>query len=356
MIGTSRKLLPKPREISGGGILRGHFEPDFFKDIITADNLFLAWEKFRRGKRSKMDVQIFERRLEENIFALQYQLENGSYKHSRYRPFTITDPKQRQIHKATVRDRVVHQAMVQEIEPLFEQRFIYDSFSCRKGKGTHAAVARLRMQLRRASRNNSRTVYSLKLDIRKFFASVDHGILLRLLEKRVSDARTIGLLKGIVDSHGAGFGRSIPLGNLTSQLFANVYLHELDWYVKQDLGVEHYIRYCDDFIILSHSRKHLAGLVGVLEDFLNAHLRLAIHPYKIVVRTWEQGVDFLGYVLKPGCTLLRTRTKQRMVRQVSRRNLASYLGVCSHAASFETQQLIRNMVRPDNDLEDSALL
>jgi hypothetical protein len=155
----------------------------------------------------------------------------------------------------------------------------------------------------------------------------------------------MNLIKEIISSHGRESERGIPLGNLTSQLFANVYLHELDWYVKHTLRKLHYIRYCDDFIILSEDRVHLLGLVPVLANFLTAHLKLTIHPDKILIRTWEQGVDFLGYVIKPTCILLRTKTKNRMLKQIGLHNLTSYMGVCSHAASYEVQQLIQNKVQ-----------
>ncbi|HMS92634.1 MAG TPA: reverse transcriptase domain-containing protein [Candidatus Saccharibacteria bacterium] len=312
--------------------------------IISTDNLFRAWHKFRRGKRSKLDVQIFERKLEENIFNLQYQLKHDQYKHSRYKPFTVFDPKQRKIHKATVRDRLIHQALTQVVEPRFESSFIYDSFSCRKGKGTHAAIDRLRSMLQQASNSNSRTIYALKLDIRKFFASVDHHLLLGLLKRKVSDKPTTHLIEEIIGSFSVEVGRGIPLGNLTSQLFANIYLHELDWYVKQTLREKCYVRYCDDFVILSKDRKYLEDLVPIVGDFLSAQLNLTIHPNKIIIRNWNQGIDFLGYVLKPHCTVLRNKTKARMLRNVDSVNITSYLGMCSYAASYELQQLVSNKV------------
>lgn len=344
---------PNREKAGGGGRLRGQAKPlnfncQQFTVITSTANLFSAWEKFRRGKRSKADVQIFEKRLEENIFNLQYQLREGTYKHSRYQPFNICDPKQRHIHKATVQDRLIHQALTQVIEPAFEKRFIHDSYSCRVGKGTHAAVDRLRAMLRRESQNNTRTVYALKLDIRKFFANVDHTILLELLMRRVSDPLVIQLLEGIIESFEVTTNKGIPLGNLTSQLFANVYLHELDWYIKHNLRIKYYIRYCDDFIILSKNRNELQTIIPIVSDFLQAKLNLAIHPDKIILRSWNQGIDFLGYVVKPNCTLLRAKTKNRMIKNIDSTNITSYLGVCSHADSYELQRLIYNIAYLDN--------
>ncbi|MBU1348721.1 reverse transcriptase/maturase family protein [Patescibacteria group bacterium] len=317
---------------------------DLFERICLPANLFAAWEKFRRGKRSKPDVMLFEYRLEDNIFALCEELSGGRYRHGPYVPFTISDPKRRSIHKATVKDRVVHQAIANVVEPIFERRFIHDSYSCRVGKGTHAAVKRLRTFLRQASMNDTRTVYTLKCDVRRFFASVDHGILLSLLAKRIEDDRVMLLLRDIVGSFSTAPGLGIPLGNLTSQLFANIYLHELDRYVKHDLREEYYLRYCDDFVTLGSHRRHLEDIAPRIDGFLRDRLRIRLHPGKVSIRSWRQGVDFLGYVLMPHCTVLRTKTARRMLKRACSENVASYLGLCGHADAHHLEHTIRNTV------------
>lgn len=228
------------------------------------------------------------------------------------------------------------------IEPLFERRFIYDSYSCRVGKGTHAAVRRLRRFLFRASRNDTRTVYALKCDVRKFFASVDHDILINLLRRFVTDERAVGLIGRVIGSFNTAPHKGLPLGNLTSQLFANVYLHELDRFVKHELRERRYLRYCDDFLIVDPSRKRLEMLLRPIAEFLRSRLALEIHPDKMSVRTWSQGIDFLGYVLLPHCTILRTKTARRIAGRVNQDNLSSYLGLCTHASAYELEQLIRN--------------
>ncbi|MBI4434819.1 group II intron reverse transcriptase domain-containing protein [Candidatus Uhrbacteria bacterium] len=281
----------------------------------------------------------FERYLERNLFDLRDVLQTGSYRHGSYHAFTVHDPKARSIHKATVRDRVVHQAVVSAIEPLFDRRFIDDSYSCRLGKGTHAAVVRLRRSLCAVSRNGTRTVHVLQCDVQKFFASVDHDMLRSLLRRRITDARVLALLDTIIDS-----ASGLPLGNLTSQLFANVYLHELDRFVKHELRERWYLRYCDDFTIVHPDRAHLVGLVSAIEAFLHDVLRLRLHPRKVTVRTWGQGIDFLGYVLLPRVTVLRTKTKHRMFHQLHRGNASSYFGLCHHAATFEVQQIMRTQL------------
>lgn len=358
-VGTSRKVYERSEyrpagvavrvaERGGGGIRCEVVHSDetdgLFDQLCSTEHLFAAWELFRRGKRSKPDVTMFERNLERNLFTLQNDLRSGAYQHRPYHAFTVHDPKARSIHKATVRDRVVHQAVVSAIEPIFERRFINDSYSCRLGKGTHAAVARLRRFLWSASGGGRRTVHVLQCDIRKFFASVDHEVLLALLCPRVDDERMRALLEHIVRSFSTVAGKGIPLGNLTSQLFANVYLHELDRFMKHELRERWYLRYCDDFAIVHPDRTHSRVLVPVIETFIRDTLRLHLHPRKVTVRTWTMGIDFLGYVLLPQATVVRTTTKHRMLRALSSGNAASYFGICTHASTYRLQQVMRTKI------------
>ena len=316
-------------------------ENELFDQIVSLENLFEAWKKFCRGKRSKIDVMEFEYHLEDNLFAIRQSLVEESYCHDPYQPFTILDPKQRNIHKATVRDRVVHQVVVNSIEPLFERQFIYDSYSCRVNKGTHAAVKRLRVLLQQETANHTKLIYALKCDVRKFFASVDHEILISLLERRIKDRKVIRLLRGIISSFSMPAGKGLPLGNLTSQLFANVYLHELDHYVKQDLRVRSYLRYCDDFVILMPSRSAALDLAERINVFLVGRLQLQLHPNKVTVRTWKQGIDFVGYILLPHATILRTKTVKRILRCTTLENFPSYSGFCEHANAHEINQILQ---------------
>lgn len=318
-----------------------------FAQLISAENLFMAWQKFARGKHGKRDVLFYERRLEENLFTLQSLLSSDTYQHGAYQAFRVHDPKERQIHKATVQDRVVHQALVNVIEPLFERSFITDSFSCRVGKGTHAAFRRVRQLLARASENNHSTVYALKCDVKKFFASVDHALLFTFLERRITDPAVLVLVQHIINSFQATPGKGLPLGNLTSQLFANVYLHEFDRFIKHSLREKWYARYCDDFVIIHPSRQYLVSLIPELHRFLAGHLRLSLHPNKIFIRSWVQGIDFVGYVVQPHATVLRPKTRRRLLRRVNETNISSYLGLCQHADAFELQEIIRNKVGRD---------
>ncbi len=334
---------------------------DLFAQIISAENLFLAWDEFRLGKQTKTDVMKFEWQLEENIFGLQRDLAAGYYEHGSYQAFYITDPKQRLIHKASVCDRVLHHAIFKVLNPIFEPIFIANSFSCRVGKGTHKGVRVLSGILRKTSQNNTRLCYALKCDIYKFFASVDHTILLKILAKRIKNEPTLELLGEIIKGFSTSGkpGKGLPIGNLTSQLFANIYMNEFDQFIKHELKIKHYLRYTDDFIIVSDSAEYLGSLLPKIQEFLSAQLGLQLHPSKISIRKFSQGIDFLGYVILPRHIQLRTKTKRRIKRKLSGRTnhynagliseyslnqtWQSYLGVLSHANSYKLrQELIKN--------------
>ena len=250
-------------------------------------------------------------------------------------PFHITDPKPRHIHKATVRDRLLHHAVFRVLEPLFDQSFIHDSYSCRVGKGTHAAVRRLEDFTRKMSGNNRLNFWALKCDVRRFFDSVDHGKLLGLITRRVRDDRAMALIGRILDSFHKTPGVGLPLGNVTSQLFANIYLNELDQFVKHELQIRFYLRYCDDYIILDYDPANLLGLKDRITAFLIDRLRLVLHPDKVSMRTHARGIDFLGYVIRPHHTVLRTKTKRRICRNITPKNAPSYLGLLGHCDAFQ---------------------
>jgi RNA-directed DNA polymerase len=308
-----------------------------FERIICPENLFAAWDKFRRGKRKKPDVAEFELGLEDNIWQLHYELKNGIYKHGGYEDFYISDPKRRHIHKATVRDRVVHQAVVNILEPIWEKCFILDSWASRKNKGTHAAVKRLLDLGLEVSNNNSKTVWVAKLDIRKYFASIDHEILLQILSRKCGrDVKLMRLLGNIINSHDPG----LPLGNITSQLFAKVYLNELDCFVKHHLKFRGYLRYMDDFLLFNRNQEVLRDSVREIGCFLNVRLLLELHAEKAIMKTFESGMDFLGYVCFPRFRVLRTSTKKRMFRRVCRKNYPSYFGILNHCDSRKMQEIL----------------
>lgn len=210
-----------------------------YENIISVENLLAAWKEFVRGKRGKRDVQEFQHRLMDNIFALHRELATGTYKHGPYHAFKISDPKPRDIHKATVCDRLVHHAVYRQLYPFFDRTFISDSYSCRRRKGTHKAMNRFREFAYKASRNHTGTAWVLKCDIRKFFASIDQSILLKIVGRYIPDERTRSLITEVVGSFRSHTTqpiggvvwdehRGLPLGNLTSQLLVNVYMNEFD--------------------------------------------------------------------------------------------------------------------------------
>jgi len=298
--------------------------------------LFLSWKEFKKGKTKKEDVKEFENSLKNNILKLHKELKDKTYEHSNYFSFYVKDPKLRHIHKACVKDRVLHHAVFRILYPIFDKSFIFDSYSCRIGKGTHRAVNRLNEFAKKVSKNNTKTCFVLKLDVKKFFDSINQDILLGLIKRKIQDKYAIWLIDKIIKSFSSG----LPLGNITSQLFANIYLNELDKYVKHKLREKYYIRYCDDFVILDTSRKYLEGLIKKIDDFLKNNLKLVLHPNKIIMKKYSQGIDFLGYVSFPHFRILRVKTRKRMFKKVNPKNLQSYLGALKHCDSFKIRKRI----------------
>ena len=374
-----------------------------FTHIICLNNLLSAWQEFVRGKRNKKDVQEFSFHLMDNIISLHYDLANGNYRHGGYHAFNISDPKPRNIHKASVRDRLVHHAIYRILYPFFDRTFIADSYSCRLGKGTHKAVNRFRRFAYKMSKNNTKTCWILKCDIRKFFASIDHQILKNILEEYIPDKKILDLLNEIIDSftsipllskEGVGEvmkavsssglskppltfqgsakcsrGRicrrslrsllpvsaslrpplkggetGLPLGNLTSQLLVNIYMNEFDQFVKHRLKAKYYLRYADDFVILSDDKEWLESQVRPIGDFLSDSLKLTLHPDKIFIKTLNSGIDFLGWVNFFDHRVLRTKTKKRILRRILLNSkietINSYLGLLKHGNTFKISKKV----------------
>ncbi len=317
-------------------------------DIITFENLVLAWSEFVVGKQSKPDVQQFSRHLMDNILILHDDLASRKYCHGGYTDFYITDPKRRHIHKASVRDRLIHHAVYRQLYPFFDGTFVADSYSCRIAKGTHKATNRFKKFGYQVSKNYTRPCYVLKCDIRKYFDSIDHQILNRILEHPILDNDILWLLDNIISSYCAGgkHGKGLPLGNLTSQLFSNIYMNEFDQWVKHKLKVKFYVRYADDFVIFSESRLQLKKLVFPIYLFLQEHLDLLLHPRKVSIRTLASGVDFLGWVHFPDHRVLRRTTKRRALSKIKGNSvneaLQSYLGLAKHGNARKFSQQIND--------------
>ena len=312
-----------------------------------------AWTEFSRDKKKKKDVVEFSLNLMDNIFLLYKELKNKTYKHSGYKAFKVNDPKPRDIHKAEVRDRILHHLIYKALYEYFDKKFIYDSYSCRLNKGTHKAIYRFESFGRKVGKNNTKTVHILKCDIRKFFANINHRILKEILSRHIEDRDILNLLSNIIDSFsvsypiGKAYGVGLPLGNLTSQLLVNIYMNEFDQYVKHKLKIKYYIRYADDFVILSRDRSYLENILIDIQNSLKVNLKLQLHPDKVFIKTLNSGVDFLGFVHFSKHRVLRTSTKRRMFRNLegndyNEESVNSYLGMLSHGAGFKLSEQIKN--------------
>ena len=304
--------------------------------VFSLENIHRQYLQCRRNKRNTLNALRFEYDLEDNLIKLQEELEGQTYTPSRSVCFVLKQPKLREIFAADFRDRVVHHILVDALEKVWEPRFIHDSYACRKGKGTHAAVKRLQTFMRRVSHNGTRSAYFLHLDVQGFFLHINKAILSQMLAKHIRDetllwlARTVifhdctrdFVLKGKrsvlekVPPHKSLFNtenkRGLPIGNLASQFFANVYLNELDQFVKHHLKARYYLRYSDDFVLLHDNKERLLEWKEAIEEFLHARLRLRLNERRQTFGPISNGVDFLGYIVRPDYLLVRRRVVNRL--------------------------------------------
>ena len=297
--------------------------------ICSLSNLILAWKKARKGKTTRDYVIKFESNLSHNLIKLHEELRTQIYLPEPLKTFTLRDPKTRKISKSAFRDRVVHHAIVNVLEPIFDKTFIHDSCANRKGKGNLYALKRFDKFRRKVSGNgmivadrlnnlNYIRGYCLKADIKHYFQEVNHEILMNILSNKIGDELTIILIKKILNNNSSGGGggrptpRGMPLGNLTSQFFANIYLNELDYFVKHQLKSKYYIRYVNDFVLLHHSREQLEIWKKDIEVFLRESLKLELHPDKSKIIPLAEGIDFVGFRNFYHFKLLRKRNIRKM--------------------------------------------
>jgi len=295
---------------------------NLYPQIYDFQNLLLAARRAQRGKRFRPDVAKFNLNVEKELFEIQHELRTKTYRHGPYHHFPVHDGKMRIISRAAYRDRVVHHALCNIIEPIIEPSFIHDSYACRKGKGTHAAVDRLTLFSRKKR-------YALKIDVRKYFPSIEHDILLQLLGRKIGDPDVLWLIKEIVGSYGSPpqtdskgnlllpFERpcGMPIGNQTSQFFANVYLNPLDHFVKEELGCKAYVRYVDDMVFLGDSKAWLNQVREHVRLYLRKHLNLRTHEERSHVFPVKSGIEFLGYRIFPSHRRIRNGNGHRFVRR-----------------------------------------
>ncbi len=319
--------------------------------ISSFENLHSAYLKARRNKRYKTEVLQFSNNLEENLITLQNELIYGVYKTSRYREFIVREPKERLILALPFRDRIIHQAINNIIEPIFEKTFINDSYACRKAKGTLAGVKKMDFYLNKNLANNKET-FCLKMDVKKYFYSIDHATLKNLIRRKIRCAKTLRLLEVIIDSTD---DPGIPVGNLTSQLFANIYLNHLDHFVKEILHVKHYVRYMDDMVVLNDNKKQLWNWLGNITNFLEDELKLKLNR-KTSVFNVKRGIDFLGYRQFPTKRILRKRIMTQNYKKFKKfarsnaaeskimKSLASLQGVCKYCSAEKVLNNIHNII------------
>ncbi len=300
-----------------------------YERLYSTNNLNLAFRKARKGKSKKDYVIEFEKDLERSIALLQRDLKSKRYVPTKLKKFIIRDPKTRTIHASIFKDRIVHHAIVNMLEPIYERRFMYDSFAGRKLKGTHAAVERFESFARKVSSNgkkinnsytnNSIRGYVLKADIKHYFATIDHQVLINILRKKIEDEDFIRLVKKILNNfETTKRGKGLPLGNYTSQFFANVYLNHLDYFVKHTLRAKYYIRYVDDFVILGKDKNILISQMNKIEKYLR-FLKLELHPDKSEIHTLRNGITFLGYRIFFHYRLLRKRNIRYFKKRLNKK-------------------------------------
>jgi len=322
---------------------------DLFDDVVSYSNLYRAYRKALLGARRNEEQAHFYYNLENELVTLRRELVEETYNPGPYRYFMIFDPKEREIAIAPFRDRVVHHAIVNVLEPIYERRFIYDSYATRKGKGTLAAIKRAQSFLRESR-------YYIKLDISKYFASIDRNTLLEILQRKLKDARLLKLITRIVWNP-PDEERGLPIGNMTSQFFANVYMDPFDHFVKDELKQRHYIRYMDDFVVFTDDRSGIRGLLDRMKAYLNDELGLKVKENGVVINTPMHGLGFLGVRIFPSTVRLHRKNLTRCLRKIRLREreysrgqideerlVLSVSSIVAHMAQFNTLTLRKRVM------------
>lgn len=314
---------------------------NLWNKFVSFNNLYSAYLKAKKAKPGSLEIREYFFNYEKELFQLQRTLIKGNYNLSKYTSFKIYKPKERTIKYVNFKDRVLHHAVINVIEPIFDKSFIFDSYACRKKKGTHLAMKRLRAIIQ----SGNAPKYYLKCDIKKYFPNIDQDILKRVITKKIKDKRLLNIIYKIIDSDHSEFGthKGIPIGNLTSQLFANIYLNQLDQYIKQELKIKYYFRYVDDLLIFSNTKKELHIYKSKIRKFLKKELYLQIPKPKTRIGLLKTGVDFVGYQIYPEYIRVRksnlrnflkrtkTRIKNNSESLLIESSINSWLGYSLHA-------------------------
>lgn len=332
-------------------------EKHLIEKICTTKNVVKAYKKARKCKRYRPTVLKFETDRELNLIRVIADLRNVTYHAGTYFVFKVFEPKERLIMALPFYDRVIQHAIVNIIEPIFEKRFVFHSYACRKDKGAHAASDTLSRWLYNLQIKQGKKIYAIKADIHHYFQSIDHEVLKQEVRRYISDKAVLKLLDHIIDHNGIyPDGVGIPVGNLTSQLFANVYLNILDHYIKHNLHVHYYIRYMDDFIILGEDPAELKELLQQIDAFIEERLHLHLNPKTTIIAA-KNGVDFVGYRHFPAFRILRkgaTRRIKKLLRafetgevdeELFDRSIESRIGHAKHADTFNLCAELRQEIK-----------
>jgi hypothetical protein len=367
-------------------------QPGLFDPIIPADfteMLFQAYFDCRRNKRNTPSALKFELHFEKYLFELDNEIRNGTYQPGRSTAFVVTKPVKREVFAAPFRDRVVHHWLIKKLEPLFEELFIEDAYACRSGKGTHFGIQRIRNFIHLCAQEHMGEAYVLKLDIRGFFMHISRPLLFEKLKYFLRTQHQSEDLLFILDIAGrlifndptknciikgdlslwddlprdkslfyAPADCGLPIGNLTSQVFANFYLNDLDHFISKNLQIKYYGRYVDDFVLVHHDRRYLAYLITRIENYLKTELILQVHPKKRYLQHYTKGLSFLGVMIKPNRIYVGNRIKSNFYKVLNKHNeivasapmdktlvmqfvsqMNSYLGIMKH---YQTYRLRKN--------------
>ncbi|MDX9855734.1 MAG: reverse transcriptase/maturase family protein, partial [Candidatus Moranbacteria bacterium] len=311
---------------------------------FTFRNLLKAYYDCRKRKRKTANAARVELNFEKELLKLEQELQSRTYSPGKSICFVVTYPTIREIFAADFRDRIVHHLLVSYLEPIFEKKFIHHSFACRKDKGAHAAIKFLKRFARKITGNFSRPAYYLQVDVAAFFMSLRKDILFDIIKKHTKDPEILWLARKIifhdptrnfyrkgnpelaklVPKHKSLFhvpkGQGLPIGNLTSQFFANVYLNKLDQFIKHDLKAKYYLRYVDDFILIHENPKQLKIWKKQIDHFLREELKIKLHPKKSIQKSVYKGINFAGFIVKPGYLLVRRRTVNNLKQKLHRFN------------------------------------
>lgn len=302
---------------------------NLYSQVYDIENLKLADAKARKGKGNQHGVKVHDKNRDANIEALYHMLKDKTYKTSPYKVFTINEGKERQVYSLPYfPDRIAHHAIINILGPVLNATLTADTYSCIKGKGIHAADKAVKYALK----DIPNTTYCLKIDIKKYYPSVDHDILKLIIRRKIKDADLLELLDGIIDS-----ADGIPIGNLLSQYFANLYLMPFDHWIKEQMGVKYYFRYLDDMVIFLDNKPYLHTLQTAVKEYLQQHLKLELNRHRQIFPVASRGVDFLGYVYRHTHTLLRKSNKQSFARAVARgankQTINAHIGWAKHCNS-----------------------